>query len=73
MIEVSVGRKGVEHLFPKYIGVFGVLGGEDYIVLIGGNSELSREGGFLNVLIVERDGLVYPVYPRVMFCQPQHS
>ena len=68
MIEVSAGRKGVEHLFSKYIGVFGVLGREDYFVLVGGDSKLGREGGFLNVLVVKRDGLVYPVYPRVMFC-----
>ena len=27
VIKISVGRKGVEHLFSKYIGVFRVLGG----------------------------------------------
>ena len=46
MIEVSAGRKGVGHLFPKYIGVFGVLRGQDYLVLVGSNSELGREGDF---------------------------
>ena len=53
MIEVLVGRKGVEHLFSKYIGVFRVLGGKDYIVLVGSDSELSREGGFSNVFVIE--------------------
>ena len=53
MIEILVGRKGVEHLFSKYIGVFGVLEGKDYVILVGSDSELSREGGFSNMLIVE--------------------
>ena len=68
MIEVLAGGKVVEHLFSKYIGIFRVLRGEDYFILVGSDSELGREGGFSNVLIVERDSLVYPVYPRVMFC-----
>ena len=68
MIEVSVGGKGVEHLFSKYVGMLGVLGREDYFVFISGNSEFGGEGGFSNVLIVEQDGFVYPVYPRVVFC-----
>ena len=68
MIEVSVGGKGVEHLFSKYVGVLGVLGREDYFVFIGSNSEFGGEGGFSNVLVVERDDFVYPVYLRVVFC-----
>ena len=53
VIKILVGRKGVEHLFSKYIGVFGVLGGEDYVVLVGSDSKLSREGGFSDMLIIE--------------------
>ena len=53
MIEVSAGGKVVEHLFSKYIGVFRVLRGEDYFILVGSDSKLGREGGFSNVLVVE--------------------
>ena len=68
MIKVLLGGKGVEHLFSKYVGILGVLGREDYFVFIGSDSEFGGEGGFSNVLIVEQDGFVYPVHPRVMFC-----
>ena len=68
MIEVLVRGEGVEHLFSKYVGVLGVLGREDYFIFIGGDSKFSGEGGFSNVLVVERDGFVYPVYLRVVCC-----
>ena len=55
-------------MFSKYVSVLGVLGREDYFVFVGGDSKFGGEGGFSNVLIIERDGFVYPVYPRVVFC-----
>ena len=53
MVETSVGRKSVEHLSSKYVDVPRVLGGKDYIVLCGSDSEFSGKGGFSDVFVVE--------------------
>ena len=53
MVETLVRGKGVEHLFSKYFGVLRVLGGKDYVVLYGSDSEFGGEGSFSNVFVVE--------------------
>ena len=53
MVETLAGGKTVEHLFSKYIGVLGVLGGKDYVMLCSSDSKFGGEGSFLNVFIVE--------------------
>ena len=53
MVETSVGGKGVEHLFSKYVGVLGVLGGKDYIIFCGSDSEFGGKSGFSDVFIME--------------------
>ena len=53
MVETSAGGKGVEHLFSKYVDVLRVLGGKDYVVLCGSDSEFGGKGGFLDVFIME--------------------
>ena len=68
MVETSAGGEGVEHLFSKYVNVFRVLGGKDYIVLRGSNSELGGKGGFSDVFIMERNGLGRPIDVRVILC-----
>ena len=45
--------EGVEHLFFKYVNILGVLGGKDYIILCGSDSEFGGKGGFSDVFIME--------------------
>ena len=63
-------RRGesTEHLFSKYVSVFGVLEGKDYFIFCGSNSELSGEGGFSDVLVEERNGLGCPIDVRIILC-----
>ena len=68
MVTTSARGKGVEHLFSKYVGVLGVLGGKDYIILCGSDSEFGGEGSFSNVFVVEGDGLGRPIDVRVILC-----
>ena len=68
MVETLAGGKGVEHLFSKYVNVFGVLGGKDYFIFRGSDRELGGKGGFSDVFVGEQNGFGCPIDVRVIFC-----
>ena len=73
MVKVSSWGKGVEGLFGEYVGIFRVLLRERHFVFVSGDGEFGREGGLADVFVVESHGLLFPIYLRVMLCQPGHS
>ena len=72
MVKVPLERENVKCFLQKHIGVVSILGGKDNLVLFGSNGKLSGESGLSDMLIVEGDGLLDPVYVRVVLCQPRH-
>ena len=68
MVKVSSGRESIKCSFREDIGIVSILGRENDIIFLGGDSEFSGQGGFTNVFIVERDSLLYPVDVRVVLC-----
>ena len=73
MIEVSSGRENVEGSFREDVGIVSILGWEDDIVFLVGDSKFSRQGGFLNIFIFKRNSFLYPIDAAVVLRQPGHS
>ena len=66
MVKVSSRGKGVKHSFEEDVGVISILGREDGIIFLGGNTKFGGQGGFVNMFIVKRNSLPYPVNTRVV-------
>ena len=68
MVKVLSGREDVECLFGKDVSIISILGREGGIVFLGGDGKFSGQGGFLNVFVLKRDGLLHPVNMGVVIC-----
>ena len=73
MVKVSLGGEDVESSFRENVGIVSILRREDNFILLGGNSELGGESGLSDMFIIKGDGLLDPIYSRIIFCQPRHS
>ena len=73
MVKVSSGREDIKHSFGENIGVVSILRGKGDFVLLSGNGKLGGKSGLLDMFVIKRDGLFYPVDPGVVLRQPRHS
>ena len=53
MIEILSGRENVEGLFGEDVSIVSILGWEDDIILLDGNSKFGGQSSPSNVFIVE--------------------
>ena len=66
MVKVSLRGKSIKCSFREDVGIVGILGREDDVIFLGGDSEFGGQGGFANMFVVEQDSLLYPVHTGVV-------